>query len=80
MENTNRSIQGRTDETEIAETVATTLEYPVVGRQASSSVLILDIAITPVSRENFFCRIGVFSKLQVANALIAASYKSNLIY
>jgi len=28
MENTNRSIQGRTDETEIEETVATTLEIP----------------------------------------------------
>jgi len=28
MENTNGSLQGRNDETEIAETVATTLENP----------------------------------------------------
>jgi hypothetical protein len=32
MANTNRSIQGRTDETEIEQTVATTLEIPYNNR------------------------------------------------
>jgi hypothetical protein len=30
MEDTHRSLQGRTDETEIAETLATTLENPAL--------------------------------------------------
>jgi hypothetical protein len=37
MENTDRSIQGRTDETEIAESVATTLENPSAKLECPTS-------------------------------------------
>jgi hypothetical protein len=56
MENTDRGVQGRTDETEIAEPVATCLEFPRKVRM--SHICKVEVSHFPVEQAGLECGRG----------------------
>jgi hypothetical protein len=63
MEDTHRSLQGRTDETEIAETLATTLENPSAESQTKCKFCNIPYIASRVSIDGIAARSSLKCKL-----------------